>query len=255
MTAVSDVWEAYAVERTSEGRDALVVAYQPLVRAVAGRLAATMPSSVDVQDLVGYGNFGLIDAIDKFDPARGVKFETYAVQRIRGTIIDELRALDWAPRSVRSKARALETAGELLEHQLGRPPTEEELATAVGMSTSELRRAFQQVTLTHVARLDQGESTGESGDPGGPKHSLALASHSDHTLVPEITEAGSLLAEGIASLPSRERTVLTLYYLEGLSLRDIGTALRVSESRVSQLHTRATIALQRLLAGQAAIPY
>ncbi len=253
MTALDEAWAAFQATRAREDRDVLVLAYRPLVRAVAGRMVAGMPSSVDVEDLASHGVFGLLDAIEKFDPARGVKFETYAVQRIRGKIIDELRELDWAPRSVRSKARQLEAGMERLEHELGRAPVEEELATAVGMTVEELRRSVQQVALTQQARLDA--PLGGRERAGGTTVGDMLVSKHDVTLSSELAEAAELLAEGIAALGSRERAVLSMYYLEGLTLADIGKALSVSQSRVSQLHTRATVALQRVLAGQAAVPY
>lgn len=248
MTDAAEVWQQYAQEPTPALREALILAYRPLVRYVAARVAQGLPASVEVQDLVSFGTFGLIDAIEKYEVGRQVKFETYAIQRIRGAILDELRALDWAPRSVRSKARAVERAMSDLEHRLGRTPTEEELATEVGMTTSELRHSLSQVRLAHQSSLDAVHVANAEGE--GRTVADNLEGHSDPGLGSQIKEAAVLIAEGIASLPERERTFMALYYYEGLSLKRIGGVLRVSESRVCQLHTRAVVALQRTLAGQ-----
>jgi RNA polymerase sigma factor for flagellar operon FliA len=246
MTDLAETWAEYGATRSPVARDALILAYRPLVRYVAARLAQGLPASVEVQDLASYGVFGLIDAIEKYEIGR-VKFETYAIQRIRGAILDELRALDWAPRSVRSKARAIERELSRLEHELGRTPSEEELATAVGVSAQDLRRSLSQLRLAQTDSLDRSVA---GPDDTGSTLADRVEDRSDITLTPQMEEAGRLLSEGIARLPDRERTFMALYYFEGLTLADIGVTLRVSESRVCQLHTRAAVALQRILAGQ-----
>lgn len=246
---VEVLWRRYANEHSRAVRDELVLLYRPLVRYVAVRQAQGLPSSVEIDDLISYGVFGLVDAIEKYDLDRGVKFETYAINRIRGAITDELRKLDWAPRSVRSKARAIERSVSELEHELGRAPSEEELATGVGVSLQELRRSFVKIESASMRSLDR--PLGHLDETSEPT-TLAdtLVSNSDLSLSVEMEEAAHMLAEGITRLAARERTVVALYYYEGMSLADIGKALNVSESRVCQLHTKAMVALQRTLAGQ-----
>lgn len=243
---VEVAWSRYANERSHHNRDALVLLYRPLVRYVAVRQAQSLPPSVEIDDLISYGLFGLLDAIEKFDLDRGVKFETYAINRIRGAITDELRKLDWAPRSVRSRARQIERSVNELEHELGRSPSEEELATHVGTSVSDLRRSFVKIESASMRSLDRPIN----GEEEAATFADTLVSREDLHLPVEMEEVAVLLAHGITRLPVRERTVVALYYYEGMSLKDIGKALGVSESRVCQLHTRAMVLVQRTLAGQ-----
>ena len=233
-------------------RDRLILTYAPLVKYVAGRLGSGLPAHVDESDLVSYGLLGLISAIERYDPERDIKFETYAMARIKGAIIDELRALDWVPRSVRSRAREIERAIAELESRLGRAPTDEEIATKIGISTEELEESLTDISRSSIAALDElwsGSGEGDQvslldtiEDTTGPRPAEAL----------DETELREALADAIARLPEREKLVVTLYYYEELTLREIGEVLGVTESRVSQLHTKAVLRLKARLAGATA---
>ncbi|MFP5359509.1 MAG: FliA/WhiG family RNA polymerase sigma factor [Actinomycetes bacterium] len=224
-------------------RDALITHYAPLVSQVATRVIAKLPDTVELADLVSYGMFGLIDAVEKFEPSRGYKFETYAGTRIRGAIIDELRAADWVPRSVRSKARALEQATRELEQQLMRPVADEDVAAHIGWATAEVRTVRAQVALSHVAALD-GMPSEPDTQPiptlGSPAFALASARL-------EAREASALLAAAVQGVRDREQEVLRLYYYENLTLAQIGEILGVTESRVSQIHSGAVKKLRESL--------
>ena len=245
--ALDDLWATYQQHHAPEVRDQLIVHYAPLVKFVAGRVGSGLPSSVDQADLVSYGILGLIDAIAKFDPSRGYKFETYAISRIKGSMLDELRAIDWVPRSVRSKARALEQAVADLQANLHRTPTDAELAGELDMSESELQTTLGQVSFTGLVALDDllsgGDRDGSTtlGDTLPDSGLGPLAAY-------EATEARERLTEAIRSLPERDRTVVGLYYYEGLTLADIGSILGVTESRVCQIHTKAVLSLRAKLA-------
>ena len=220
-------------------RERLILHYAPLVKYVASRVATGLPASVDQADLVSYGMFGLIDALEKFEPARGNKFETYAIPRIKGAIIDELRAMDWVPRSVRFKAREIEKAYQDLETMLKRAPTEKEVAERLGVSLPELHDVINQISFVSVLALDEMLSVGSDR---GEQVSLidTLADRAgDPTLGLEGQETRGLLAAAINSLSEREKIVVTLYYFEGLTLNEIGEILGVTESRVCQIHTKA----------------
>ena len=241
---LTEVWERYKAEGATEDRDALILHYSPLVKYVAGRVSVGLPQTIDQNDLVSYGVFGLIDAIDKFDITREIKFETYAISRIRGAIIDELRAIDWIPRSVRSKARAVERAMASLENELKRPPTDGELANELDISVDELADLLNQINLVSVVALDELVSPGDSGD----KVSLVDTLEDIETPNPELNfegiETRQILAKTVNHLPERERLVITLYYYEGLTLAEIGNVLGVTESRVCQMHTKAVLELR-----------
>jgi len=246
--AVAELWREYKQRQTPEARERLILHYAPLVKFVAGRVASGLPQSVDQADLVSYGIFGLIDAIDKFDPSRGFKFETYAIARVKGAIIDELRSFDWVPRSVRAKARAIERAYSKLENELRRTPDDAELARELGMTGDELARALSQISFVGLVALDEilaagGERQGQSmvGEPGRD------AAH-DPVEAFEVDEMKMLLADAINRVADRERLVLALYYYEGLTLSEIGEVLGVTESRVCQIHTKAILQLRARLA-------
>ena len=244
---MSDIWDAYKRDGNREQRDQLILLYSPLVKFVAGRVASGLPNSVDPSDLVSYGIFGLIDAIEKFDPDRGFKFETYAIARIKGSIMDELRALDWAPRSVRSKARSVERAYQRLEASLHRTPTDTELAADLRMSVEQLHVVLSQISLVGMAALDDTVGGTERGDVVTVGDLVP-----DRTDQPgaalELDESRRLLAATINDLPEREKVVLTLYYYESLTLAEIGEVLGVTESRVCQIHTKAVLHLRSRLA-------
>ena len=244
---IDRLWAAYKEDGRRELRDQLIVHYSPLVKYVAGRVATGLPQNVDQADLVSYGIFGLIDAIEKFDLDRGFKFETYAIARIKGNILDELRSIDWVPRSVRAKARALEKAYSKLEGQLHRTPTDTELAGELDLTDEQLQTTLGQISFTGLVALDEMLSGGDRGD------SITLGDTiADGGLGPvaayEVEEMRQILADAINRLPEREKTVLTLYYYEGLTLAEIGSILGVTESRVCQIHTKSVIQLRSRLA-------
>jgi RNA polymerase sigma factor for flagellar operon FliA len=240
-----DLWRRYKVDGDAGARERLVVAYSPMVKFVAGRLGAGLPSHVDDADLISYGLMGLIGSIERFEPERGIKFETFAMTRIRGAIIDELRSLDWVPRSVRSRAREIEAAQAKLEHELQRAPSEAELAAKLDVSEDELQTSLLEIANSSVYALDElwtvSDSSGDQvslldtiSDPRAEDPQESLAS----------SEIKDRLTEAIASLPEREQLVVALYYYENLTLREIGEVLGVTESRVSQLHTKAVMRLK-----------
>jgi RNA polymerase sigma factor FliA len=240
------LWASYKADPDRDVRDQLILHYSPLVKYVAGRVAVGLPQRVEAADLVSYGIFGLIDAIERFEPERGTTFESYAIARIKGAIIDELRSLDWVPRSVRAKARSLERAYQDLEARLKRVPTDAELASEVGLEEDQLQAILAQVSFVGLAALDETLGIGERS---GPTLGETLADRADGPVaVVETAETRRILAACIAALPERERVVLTLYYYEGLTLAEIGTVLSVTESRVSQVHTKAVIHLRARLA-------
>jgi RNA polymerase sigma factor FliA len=237
--ALALIWHAFKSSADADARERLILHYAPLVKYVASRVATGLPASVDQADLVSYGMFGLIDALQKFEPGRGNKFETYAIPRIRGAIIDELRAMDWVPRSVRFKQREIEKALTDLEAMLKRQPTEKELAERLGMSLRELHDVITQISFVSVLALDETVSVGaDRGEKVSLVDTLADKGFDPSTGV-ESQETRGLLAAAINELSEREKIVVTLYYFEGLTLAEIGGILGVTESRVCQIHTKA----------------
>ena len=233
------LWDGFKGSASDEARERLILHYAPLVKYVASRVATGLPASVEQADLVSYGMFGLIDALQKFEPGRGNKFETYAIPRIKGAIIDELRAMDWVPRSIRFKAREIEKAHSDLEAMLKRQPTEAEMAERLGISRSELHDVVSQISFVSVLALDELVSVGaDRGEQVSLIDTLA-DKHLDPTSGVESQETRGLLAAAINSLSEREKIVVTLYYFEGLTLAEIGEILGVTESRVCQIHTKA----------------
>jgi RNA polymerase sigma factor for flagellar operon FliA len=226
-------------------REAVIHKYLHLVKYVAGRLSVHLPSNVDINDLINDGVFGLLDAIEKYDGSRAVKFETYAVTRINGAILDALRSLDWVPRTIRQRARELERASEELESLLGRVPTNEELAEKLGMSTAALDALVQRVRGTSLVSLEE-VLPHRSGD-GVPLADMLADDGGDVAFDLESDEQRAELVQAVESLPPQERTVISLYYFNGQRLREIKTELGVSESRVSQIHSAAIAHLRRLL--------
>ncbi len=247
LLELDDLWTDYKEVRTAEARDRLILHYSPLVKYVAGRVAVGLPQNVEQADLVSYGIFGLIDAIEKFDPERGYKFETYAISRIKGAILDELRSMDWVPRSVRAKARALERAYAKLEATEHRSPSDAELAGELGVSESQFHSTLSQLSFVGLVALDEMLSVGgERGESVTLGDTVADATDGPVAAY-EVEEMRQLLAEAINRMPEREKVVLTLYYYEGLTLADIGEVLGVTESRVCQIHTKAVIHLRSKL--------
>jgi len=246
------LWAEYKKRGDRQIRDQLIVLYSPLVKYVAARVAVGLPQHVDGSDLVSYGIIGLIDAIDRFDPVRKVKFETYAIPRIKGAIIDELRAIDWVPRSVRSKARAVEQAYAALEASLLRTPSDTEVAAELGISEKELQEILRQISFVGVAALDEVLSVGgDRGDRATLGDTVPDATDGPSAMF-EDKESKEILTEAIKHLGDRERTVLSLYYYEGLTLAEIGDILGVTESRVCQIHTKAVLQLRARLSERGA---
>jgi RNA polymerase sigma factor for flagellar operon FliA len=242
---LKDLWRRYKRDGDDRARERLVVAYSPLVKYVSGRMASGLPAHVEEADLISYGLGGLISAIERFELEREIKFETYAITRIKGSIIDELRSLDWVPRSVRARARAIERANTKLENKLQRAPTDEEMAKELEMTVGDFQDALLQISNSTIAALDElwtvSDASGDSvslldtlQDPGAP----------DPAAVMDATDLKDRIADAIARLPEREKLVVALYYYENLTLREIGEVLGVTESRVSQLHTKAVLRLR-----------
>ena len=246
---LKELWRRCKEEEDERARERLVVAYSPLVKYVAGRMAAGLPSHVEEGDLISYGLIGLIGAIERYDLEREIKFETFAVSRIKGAIIDELRSLDWVPRSVRAKARDVERIHTQLENELQRTPTEEEMAVKLGVELEDFRNTLLEIANSSVLALDD---LWTIADADGGQISLLDTIRDPHAVDPQeeidTVELKDRLADAIESLPDRERLVIALYYYENLTLREIGEVLGVTESRVSQLHTKAVIGLRGNLA-------
>ncbi len=249
VEALTVMWREFKSTGEKAVRERLIMHYAPLVKYVAGRVGVGLPSNVEQADLVSYGVFGLIDAIEKFDLERAIKFETYAISRIRGAIIDELRAMDWIPRSVRSKAREVERAYSSLEGELRRTPSEAEVAERMGIKLDDLRAIFSQVSYVNVVALDELLNVGgEKGDALSLGDTLEDPKAEDPVLAFEGEETKFLLARAIDQLPEREKIVVTLYYFESLTLAEIGKVLGVTESRICQMHTKAVVQLRAKLA-------
>jgi RNA polymerase sigma factor for flagellar operon FliA len=234
--AVEELWAQYKTSGDPELRNRLLMQYAPLVKYVAGRIRSGLPRTVDQADLVSEGIFGLADAIEKFDLGRGLAFQTYAVPRIKGAIIDALRAVDWVPRSVRNKIRDTERALANLQTRLGRTPTDEEVAEEMKISVPELRKIYAKAACTSLAALDDLVLVDRTA--ASPGEAL------------EDDEMRAALLSAVHRLPERDRIIVALYYYEGFTLAEIGQVLQISESRVSQLHTRATVALRARLGAQ-----
>lgn len=246
-----DLWRRYKASGDDKARERLVVAYSPLVKYVAGRMASGLPAHVEESDLISYGLVGLISAIQRFEPERDIKFETYAITRIKGAIIDELRSLDWVPRSVRSRAREIEKANSKLEHKLQRAPTDEEMALELEMSVDEFQEALLQISNSTVAALDELWTVSDSsGDQVSLLDTIQDPDAPDPAQLMDATDMKDRVADAIARLPEREKLVVALYYYENLTLREIGEVLGVTESRVSQLHTKAVLRLRSRLTSE-----
>ena len=250
--AIADLWARYVVRRSGDSpdlglRDRLILHYAPLVKYVAGRVGSGLPAHVEQADLISYGTFGLIDAITRYEPGREVKFESYAMARIRGAIIDELRSTDWIPRSVRVRAREFERTVATLEAQFQRSPTDAEVAAEMGMEVEEIRKFLGQLSLVNVVALDE-LLTDDDGSAPRMVDTLRDSAALDPQAMAEHGEARQLLARAVEQLPDREKVVVSLYYFEGLTLAEIGRVLGVTESRICQLHTKAVLHLRTKLA-------
>lgn len=244
-SSATGLWARYLSERSQNYRDELVIFYSPLVKYVAGRLGSGLPKHVENADLVSYGMFGLIQAIERFDPAKGFKFESYAIARIRGSILDELRAIDWVPRSVRSMAKNVEQAYARLEFRLGATPSDAEVAREAGISESELIKIFSQISYTSVVALDKVLPALEGNS--GTLYDRLDGERSQPSLEFDQKESQLILRQAIRTLGNREKTVLALYYYENLTMAEIGAILQLSEGRVCQIHTKAVMQLKAKL--------
>jgi RNA polymerase sigma factor for flagellar operon FliA len=243
-----ELWAQYKATADERLRERLILHYSPLVKYVAGRVGVGLPSNVEAGDCVSFGVFGLIDAIEKFEPGRGSGFEPYAIRRIRGAILDELRALDWIPRSVRAKARAVERAYSSAEARLGRTPTEAEIAAEMGVSPSELQSSFGQLAALNVLALDELLSGEDGAGATSLAERLADLDAPDPATVFESVETRRILAEAVGGLSEREQILVRLYYFEAFTLAEIGAVLGVTESRVCQMHAKAVLSLRAALA-------
>jgi len=236
------LWSEYSREKTPDLREKLIIEYAPLVKLVAGKLGMYLGYNVEFDDLVGYGVFGLIDAIDKFDYGKGVKFETYASLRIRGAVLDQIRRMDWIPRTVRQKQKMLESALKKVEERTGRPATDEEIAQELEISEDELGALYNETKVSNILSLDEYMEQGEVRvEPKADKDYMQPEK------MMEKEELKRLLLEVIMTLTDKEKQVITMYYYEDLTLKEISRVLEVSESRVSQLHSKALMKMRQRL--------
>lgn len=250
------LWADYKETHSPEAREKVILHYAPLVKYVAGRVSTGLPPSVEFGDLVSYGVFGLLDAIEKYDPSRGIKFETYAIARIKGAIIDELRAEDWVPRSVRFKAREIERVYIALESELRRIPTDDEVAEKLGIPVSEYLNLLSKMSLISLVALDElWTVSGDKPDKISLADIVEDVRVKDPSKTFEIEEMKDIIADAINRLPERERIVVTLYYFEGLTMREIGEVLSVTESRVCQMHTKSILRLRARLGNALGFDY
>jgi RNA polymerase sigma factor for flagellar operon FliA len=238
-----ELWRAYRKTKDDAIRNRLIKQYLPLVKYVAGKLAVGMPQNVEFDDLVSYGVIGLFDAIEKFDPGKHVKFKTYAVTRVRGAIFDQLRQLDWVPRSVRQKSRELEETVRRLEAQMGRSATDEEIAREMGLNSREFEKLVMKISGTTVLSLNDVWYAGDDADRMSIGDSIESPHSRNPDTIVEKQEMKRVIVEAIQDLPDKEKKVLVLYYYEDLTLKEIGAVLGVTESRISQLHTKAIMRL------------
>lgn len=236
----AEMWKSYAETKSPMIREKLILEYSPLVKFVAGRLSIYFGSYVEYDDLVSFGVFGLIDAIDKFDVTKGVKFETYASLRIRGAVIDNIRGLDWVPRSLRQKSKEIEKAYVELENQLGHAATDREVADKMGIPVEELSKVLNEVNASSMMSLD--EFLEQNYEIGVDGNNVLKDSIPENYI--EVNELKEILGDSISKLPEKEKKVISLYYYEELTLKEISAIMGVSESRISQLHTKALLRLR-----------
>lgn len=240
-----ELWVRYKEKGDLVAREELIVKYAPLVKYMAGRLAIVLPPTVQKDDLTSYGIFGLIDAVEKFDYTRGIKFETYAIARVKGAIWDGMRAMDWVPYTVRQKAKDIEQTFVKLEMKLGRPPSDDEVSEYLHITKEQFRQVLIETSLTSMVSLDDLWKIDKSSDDAiRVIDTIEDINAVDPISFVEFEEKKELLTEVINKLPEREKLVIALYYYEGLTLKEIGKVLGVSESRISQLHTKAVFRLR-----------
>ena len=247
MRRMNDLWQRYKLQADPEARQQIILAYAYLAKYVVDRMNVRPNSVVSYDDFVGHAIMGLIDAVEKYDPAKGVKFETYATVRIRGAVLDALKTLDWMPRSVRTYEQELRRVFATLEAELGRPATDEEAAAAMGIDVDTLNDLLAGIGQSAMLSLEDLMLSGEEGDNLTALGSWADPEH-DPALAAVFGERKRLLAGAVESLPEKEKLVISLYYKDGLTLKEIAAVLGVSESRACQLHSKAVVRLQGRLA-------
>ncbi|CUU11276.1 MAG: FliA/WhiG family RNA polymerase sigma factor [Fimbriimonadales bacterium] len=251
---LADAWRNFKVYGDMESRDQIIRHYAHLIKLTVARVVPYPPAGMEWEDLYSHGAIGLIRAVDTFDPTRNVKFETYAIALIRGAVLEALRSEDWVPRSARDKLRALERAWVQLEAQLGRPPTEEETAEAMGISMEEYRQLLIDYARTNLISLDSCLVNGDDDNENGNSLAEVLTAYEDPYEELMEREQMRALQQAIESLSEREQRVIQLYYYEGLTFKEIGQVLGISESRVYQLHTRAIARMREQLCHTLGIP-
>ena len=232
---------------TPENKEAIIMEYAPMIKYVASRIALRLPPHIEVDDLISVGVLGLMDAIGKYDPNRGAKFKTYAEFRVRGAILDELRSMDWVPRSVRQKATSVDAVVQKLQAKLGRPPSDEEVAGEMGVSLDEFFRTLNQTQNIPILSLEDLGIAKESGEQKSLLDCLAGKSDSDPQTQLRLNELKEIIAKAIDTLPEKERLMISLYYYEELTMKEIGEILSITESRVSQIHSKAVFRLRTKL--------
>lgn len=240
-TDKQQLWESYFKKRSANLREKLIIEYAPLVKVVAGKLSMYLGNNVEYDDLVSFGVFGLIDAIDKFDLAQNVKFETYASVRIRGAILDQIRKMDWIPRTVRQKQRKIEEASKLIEGRTGKAATDAQLAEELGLSDEEYLGWQSQLKVTNIVSLNEFMEQGNEPAMDARRNSH-FAQPEDIVAKDELKK---VLEEALRLLTEKEQKVILMYYYEDLTLKEISKVLSVSESRVSQLHTKALAKMKK----------
>ncbi|HZK53849.1 MAG TPA: FliA/WhiG family RNA polymerase sigma factor [Desulfosporosinus sp.] len=241
-----------AYEAVSRGpwKQEQIEQYLPLVKRIAGRLAMSLPAHVDEDDIIGYGVFGLLDALDRFEAARGFKFETYASIRIRGAMIDGLRTMDWVPHSARQKVKHVQDGFALLEYRLGRAATVQEVAELLKVEVREIEAVLAQAQVLTLTSFDETTVDGEGDSNGTPLNLLVDTEAQEAYQAVEKQERKQVLAVAVEKLPDKEKLVVALYYQEELTLKEIAAVLKLSESRISQLHTQAVLRLRGRLSRQ-----
>jgi RNA polymerase sigma factor FliA len=241
---LDELWSEFKSTGSSKARDELIVHYAPLVKYVAARLSIGLPITVDQEDLASAGIVGLMEAVSKFEPGRGYKFESYAAARVRGAIIDDLRSQDWVPRSVRSQARKVEEALRKLHEKFNRAPTDAEVAEEMGVTVRRLRSIYARVSTVLFVSLERLLMVGDQAGGLSLVDTLADATAEDPAASLEDRELKSFLAQAIAKLPDKERTAITLYYYEGLNLSEISSVVGVSQARVSQMNAKSVLQIR-----------
>ena len=235
------------IEICPENTEQIVKEYSPMIKYVANRIALRLPPHIEVDDLISVGAIGLMDAIEKYDPSRGAKFKTYAEFRVRGSILDELRSLDWVPRSVRQKASNLDAVSSKLQSKLGRLPEDEEIAKEMGVTLEEFFKTLNETRNMPLLSLEDLGIARDSGDKQSLLDTLEGRSDVDPQTQMRLTELKNLIAAAIDSLPEKERLMVSLYYYEELTMKDIGEVLGITESRISQIHSKAVYRLRTKL--------